>query len=744
MIRGTFAFVFAVLLSLSVRNAVADDAGVPVDASPGADAGRDASGEGRPNEVDAGLPVIPLAAPSPPSVKASGVVLARGSRDPILGATIVLDALVVGETDEAGRFTIDLSPGKHRLQVQAPGFELGEMTIGPGAPGALTVRLSPRTSGERYETVVSAPGGGVAIGGEDLTSTAGSMGEPFRIIESLPGVSQVAWPLALYSVRGANPGNTGFFIDGVRLPALFHLGLGPAVIHPYFLERIDFYSGGYPARYGRFVSGIVAASTEVPKPDRLRGSVDLRLFDAGGIIATPVNGGKGTLMVGGRYSFTGLIFSALSPSYTLSYWDYQARFDHVLGPGRLTLFAFGSHDHLGHKEYAETDARIDFHRFDARWQGVLGPGRLQVGASVGLDRSSVSLDPVVKLPISIATKSVAPRAAYVVIRESFEVEAGVDAEVQSLRPTTGREDVKSQSLFQDRIAAAAGLYTSLTVRPTADIELIGALRADTFFEGKSTRTEPGPRLSLRYHAWEQTWFEANVGRFAQTASLPVAVPGFESFGLAAIGTQTSKQGSVGVEQGLGDALSLEVSGYYQRLKLTDLLTLFNYDPNDPRLLEMRDGESYGLEVMLRRAPSHRFYGWLAYTWSRSMRLVGPSKSNAYSDWDQRHVVNLVAGLRLPAGFSLGGRFHLNTGRPYPLFDDDNPEPPEYIRLPTFYQIDLRAQKRFVFDHFVLDVYLEAVNTTMTRQVFDVKRVMGDVEERYYQIVLPSLGLHAEW
>jgi hypothetical protein len=199
-----------------------------------------------------------------------------------------------------------------------------------------------------------------------------------------------------------------------------------------------------------------------------------------------------------------------------------------------------------------------------------------------------------------------------------------------------------------------------------------------------------------------------------------------------------------VEQGLGDWVWASATGFYQRLKLTDLLSVFNYDPSDSRLLELRDGESYGLEVMLRRPPSHRINGWLAYTLSKSMRLVGPSGAQAYSDWDQRHILNLVVGVRLPAGFRVGGRFHLNTGRPYPIFDDDNPGPPEYKRLPTFYQADLRVDKGFVFDHFVMNVYVEAVNTTLSKQVFDIKRILGEEDARYYQIVLPSLGVHAEW
>ena len=50
----------------------------------------------------------------------------------------------------------------------------------------------------------------------------------------------------------------------------------------------------------------------------------------------------------------------------------------------------------------------------------------------------------------------------------------------------------------------------------------------------------------------------------------------------------------------------------------------------------------------------------------------------------------------------------------------------------------------MFEKYVLDVYLEVVNTTLTRQVFDIKRVAGRMEENAYKILLPSVGVHAEW
>jgi hypothetical protein len=712
-----------------------------------ADGGAPLAPSASPEASPAPAPPPPAATPAPsPRFKLRGRVLARGTRDAVAAATLAIDAVAAGESGDDGRFELQVTAGRHRLQIQAPGFEPADLPVeAGGADRELVVRLHPRLTGERYETVVSAPkdADGVALAADDLVRTAGSMGEPFRVIESLPGVSQVLWPLSLYAVRGANPGNTGYFLDGMRLPMLFHFALGPGVVHPYLLEKIDFYPGGYPARYGRFVSGVVAASTATPKPDRMRGSVDVRLFDAGGIVATPINEGRGTVAVTGRYSYTALLLSMYSPDLTLSYWDYGARLDHALGPGRLTVFALGSHDYFASEKYSNLRAEIDFHRLDTRWQGRVGPGRLMVRNTLGADRSSMVVDPVVSLPVRIRTKSTAPQTSYLIASEKLDLELGADGELQGLQPRADRADANPE-LFRDRTALVAGAFTTLTWRITPDVIVVPGFRADAFFEGPAERIEPGPRFGMRFRPFGETWLKAQVGRFSQTASLPVMVPGFESFGLGTIGTQTSKQGSLGVEQPVGDLLQLDVTAFYQRMRLTDLLSLFNYDPTDPRLLELRDGESYGAEFMLRRAQNNRLSGWLSYTLSWSQRLVGPSGARAWSDWDQRHVLNLVSALRLPRGFSVGARFHVNSGRPYPVFDDDNPSPPDYIRLPTFYQLDLRADKRFVFDRYVLDVYVETVNTTLSQQMFDIKRSGGFVEEKVLKIVLPSVGVHAEW
>jgi hypothetical protein len=211
--------------------------------------------------------------------------------------------------------------------------------------------------------------------------------------------------------------------------------------------------------------------------------------------------------------------------------------------------------------------------------------------------------------------------------------------------------------------------------------------------------------------------------------------------------QRSRQASVGVESALEERLGLDVnldtSIFYQRLHLTDLKNSLIPDPEASDLLEPREGESYGLELMLRRPMKHKLYGWLAYTLSRSLRVVDGIV--VPSDWDQRHIVNLVVGYRWPRNYSTSVRFHYNSGRPYPLYSNRTFEVENYIHLPGFPQLDLRGDKRYIFDKFVMEVYLELVNATRSREVYDVKRQpSGDIYENYYRLVLPSAGVHIEW
>lgn len=90
------------------------------------------------------------------------------------------------------------------------------------------------------------------------------------------------------------------------------------------MEKVDFYPGGYPARYGRFAGGILSGDTRRPA-EEWHGEGNVRLFDAGALVEAPFAEGRGSALVAGRYSYTAAIISLAAPEAVLDYWDYQGR-----------------------------------------------------------------------------------------------------------------------------------------------------------------------------------------------------------------------------------------------------------------------------------------------------------------------------------------------------------------------------------------------------------------------------------
>jgi hypothetical protein len=184
-----------------------------------------------------------------------------------------------------------------------------------------------------------------------------------------------------------------------------------------------------------------------------------------------------------------------------------------------------------------------------------------------------------------------------------------------------------------------------------------------------------------------------------------------------------------------------MTGYLQRYVLTDLRDpgLVSPDPMARDFLVRRDARSYGVELLIRRPFSKRLHGWISYTLSQNQRALGSGVIGP-SDWDQRHILNAVLGYHWGA-YQVGARGHLNTGRPV-LIAGSQAE--TFVRLPTFYQLDVRAERKFLFNTFTLHVYLEVVNATLTRETYQLMQAPGGtLRERSMRVFLPSLGVRGE-
>ncbi|HEY8927342.1 MAG TPA: PEGA domain-containing protein [Polyangia bacterium] len=696
----------------------------------------------------------PPSSPAPVAeVPVEILVLERGTRSRLEGAAVTVDAQPVGETDSDGRLTVMLPLGAHQIEAQFPIHKpvRESVEVSAGRKYAITLRLDNEADGERYETEVRSRHrevSSVAIDAREATQVAGTSGDPVRVLAALPGVAQAVWPAAIFVVRGSNPGNTGFFIDGIRVPALFHVALGPSLIAPELLSSLDFYPGAYPANFGRYISGVVSIHSARPPEDRVHVSTDFKFYEARAVATAPIDHGQGVVAAAFRYSFTRPLLSLLGNDTIIDYSDYQLRADHALAGGQVTMFAFGSVDRLDNRTPSTQTGRtsgetgaLQFHRLDLRWSGPSLGGRLLFGVTGEYDHAQSSL---AQAPLIVTSFGAAPRLMWSRrFGSSVELDAGADAEYQHFEtePLPFGQG-KLSDLGRSRPALTQGTFLSLRFLPSDRLTISPGIRGDLFAEEGTSRYVAEPRLDARFDI--KPWFALllNLGRFSQMPSLPVNVAGFESFGLASIGLQQSDAISGGVNARAPDDTTFELIGFYQRMRVTDVtdLDLQSARITGDNYLVLHDGIGYGLQAMIRRPNTHRLSGWLSYTLSYSLR--NGTNGVVRSDWDQRHVLNLVMAYRGPAGVSFGGTLHYHTGREVPMLAPMNTigMPPKRVELPAFYRLDLRIERRFVFDRFILTPYLDVANVTFNSELVQYVATNDGSKPSYLRVVLPTLGL----
>src|SRR5262249_12267083 len=135
------------------------------------------------------------------------------------------------------------------------------------------------------------------------------------------------------------------------------------------------------------------------------------------------------------------------------------------------------------------------------------------------------------------------------------------------------------------------------------------------------------------------------------------------FGTPGLGSNRAIHYSLGVEQEITRPIELSVEGFYKKLDhLVARVPSSGSKPyeygNDGR------GAVTGLEVRLKNNPTARFFGWLAYTLSRSTREDPPDFATRLFQYDQTHILTMLGSYRLGRGWEFGARFRLISGTLY--------------------------------------------------------------------------------
>ncbi len=756
-----------------------------------------------------------------------GTVLEAGERTPISGADILIGGNVVTSTDAQGRFELRGVPqGAFLVRVESPYFATyeSEETRGANEKLVATYYLR-RVARDPFETVVRARSpkrevSRVELSRKEIEKVPGTFGDPIRVIENLPGLARVPGGLGgALIVRGSNPADTGIYVDGVEIPILYHfLGL-TSVLPPDFLESIQFYPGGFSAKYSRATAGIVDVTTRDLDCDRFRLNAEIDFVDSGAYTCIPIGEWHVALAVRRSYFdfFIPFVLDAVvdddegritaSPVYT----DYQIKAERVFGNHRLTLFTFGSSDDLefirtGSAEDVNVDSSFDqyFNRIVARDRWNIDED-LELISSLALGYSiqqfqatsdDIGLENSLRIPIWTLDWREELRAT---LTETLDLRAGLDhtfarAPVEATTPIpsglrefpSGTFDfTNAQTTRQVPREATQGYWAELEWRPIDGLTVIPGVRFDRFDFFRAQDFRVLPRLSARWDLLENTTVKGAFGQFARLpdpqflAEPPVGQPELE--------TERSDQYIVGVEQTFGD-FYLDVQGYYiDRYNLRQLSGEVDFVDGQaiPRVFDNGgEGYTYGMDLLLRKEPTNDsfWYGWIAYTLSRSIRRdtfavagfsnPGTGDTNGLTDqdpvlqeykspFDQTHILTLIAQFELPYEFEIGGRFRLVSGNPFTPLDQNeayfDADSNAYVsstegvelnsdRVPVFHQLDIRIDRTWIFSLWKLTAYLEILNVYNQSNVEAIQydyRFNERVEVSFLPIV-PILGVKGEF
>jgi hypothetical protein len=606
----------------------------------------------------------------------------------------------------------------------APASRAGASVPHPGSE-----EVSVRGARAREET------GTIRIPRSDARFIPGAFGDPFRVIEALPGMAPWLSGLPYYYVRGSPPENVGYTIDGIRIPLLFHTGAGPSVIAPALVDSVDLFPGAYPARYGRFAGAIIAGETAPAQTDRPRAEFGARLFDANAFGEVPYDGGRGSITAATRYGYTGLLTSLLAPDYSLGYWDYQARATHkTWGRDTVSILVFGAHDNGSYQ--GQELFRVEYHRADLRYDHVLPGGNLRVAATLSTDQSFTAL----KTP-SGAGESASLRGPGGRLRAEIEeriapgvlVRAGADLGAV-------RFDVDDYGPLHrpPHTDIEGGAYADAVWRPSERVEVVPGIRLDGYETRGVTGLAPQPRLGARIRLAPGVALISALGVAHQEPTEGVFVPAKLPDPIDEA-SRDSYQYSEAIDVRLPSSMRLRVTGFYTKLVAE---SVGGQEQNE------------GLEVFAERDFTRRLGGFLAYTLSRSDTTGEPLQNTltTRSSWDRTHVLSTVLSYDLGRGWRAGARFFFESGRPYPLVCDSPTCAPVGSHreaqlvgetLPPFYRVDLRVEKRWTFrDGKWLAATLECFNTLDKAEPIGLSYGPSTGLTTRYEspLILPSIGL----
>ena len=684
-----------------------------------------------------------------------------------LGATVQIQEALLVRPDLEGNYEIKTNPAFVKLMVTYVGYEPAlssevhiqgnqttflDIPVMESATLIDEVIIRPSMNLKKIESPVSY----LTVGVRDIEKTAGVNRDVSKAIQTLPGVGATDPNRNDLIVRGGGPSENVFYLDGIEIPIINHLlrkvlpGGVVGIINPDFVREVNFYSGAFPANRPGSLSSVMDIRQKDGSRDRIHTQVGIGASDAAFTMDGPI-GEKSTFIVSARQSYLQLLFKYIGLPFLPTYNDFQVKYKYQINPkNEISFIGLGAIDNMRLNTDLQEDGTeaqrylLSYLPVYQQWNYTIGtvykhfsenyfdtwvlsrnmlrnsnfkhPDNDESQPKISNYRSDEAENKLrfersyPDLPVKVLMGGGVTYSHYMnetnskIFRNGALRDLIYNTELDLLSYQVFVQ--ASDSYFNNRLALSIGLNT---IGNNFNNNMMNPLN------------QLSPRFSVTYQLTERWDVNGNIGRYTMR-------PAYTTMGYKdEAGNYVNKnenlkhiissQVILGLAHEIATNMRFNVEGFYKQydnypLSVTDGMSIAGKGTDygqigDEEIVSSGKGRAYGVEVSGRINDMKGFTTSFSYTLFRSEFT---DKDGIYrpSNWDTRHMLNLLASYNLPRQWNIGMRWRYVGGAPYSPIDMElstskdawsvtNRAYIDYdnyntLRLKDSHQLDLRLDK----------------------------------------------------
>lgn len=556
---------------------------------------------------------------------------------------------------------------------------------------------------------------------EDIKSNPGGFFDISRVIQSLPGVGGGAAGGTFRNdiiIRGGAPSENVFYLDGIEVPIINHFGTqgsggGPkGILNVLLIEDVKLSSSAFDAKYDNALSSVFQFKQKNGNQNKVQGNVRLSLTENALTFDGPLF--KKTTFIASARSSLGLLFKALNFSFLPSYTDFQFKTTTKINDKTtLTFLGIGAIDKF---KFIVPDSLTAENQYDVNSNPSINQNSYTIGVTLKkiipngfwnlsisrnlLDNQASKFENNINPVESERTLKIKSIEAENKIR--FDVTKNYNNITLSYGLTTqiiGFDNIFYQVLNRSSNPAIPSLilnstsntsliryggFTQVGTKILNDkLSLSGGIRIDA---NNLTNSESNPfkqlspRLSASYAISDYVRFNTSVGIYYRLPTYTQLNYSNNTNGLKTNPGDYIKSTHyvVGFEYLPKNTTRFTVEGFYKGytnypVSIIDGISIANKGTDfgaigNEAITQSGVGRAYGIELFAQQKLTDKLFGVFSYTLYKS-EFTGLDQKYVAASWDNRQLISMTAGYKLPKNWEIGIKFRYQGAAPYTPYDE---------------------------------------------------------------------------